>query len=54
MSRIWRLLHRRMVWTTGAALLAIAAAPPLMLLMLKVLNVVKDAYHGLQNYLQGK
>lgn len=43
MSRIWRLLHHRTVWTAGVALLAVAAVSPLLLLVLKVLGLAPAA-----------
>jgi len=40
MKKIWTLSHHRMVWTTGAVMLAIAAVPALVGLVLKTLGFV--------------
>jgi hypothetical protein len=43
MKKIWSLLQNRMVWTSGAALLAIVAAPAIVGLVLKALGWVHGA-----------
>jgi hypothetical protein len=43
MKKIWQLFDRRIVWTIGVALLAIAAVPALVDLVLKALGSVHGA-----------
>jgi hypothetical protein len=43
MKKLWSLLQNRMVWTTGAALLAIVALPAIFILVLKALGFVHGA-----------
>jgi hypothetical protein len=43
MKKIWSLLHHRVVWTMGAALLAIVAVPAIVGLVLKALGLVHGA-----------
>jgi hypothetical protein len=43
MKKIWSLLHLRIVWTIGAALLAIVAVPAILVLVLKALGLAHGA-----------
>ena len=43
MSKIWSPVHPRIVWTLGAATLAIAAGPAIVVLVLKALGFVHAA-----------
>lgn len=43
MKKIWSLLHHRIVWMIGAALLAIAAVPAIVAPVLKALGLVHGA-----------
>jgi hypothetical protein len=43
MKKIWSLLQHRIVWTSGAAMLAIAAVPVIVGLVLKALGLVHGA-----------
>ena len=43
MKKIWSLLHQRIVWMIGAALLAIAAVPAIVAPVLKALGLVHGA-----------
>ena len=43
MKKLWSLLQNRLVWTTGAALLAIVALPAIFILVLKALGFVHGA-----------
>jgi hypothetical protein len=42
-KKIWSVLHHRIVWTIGAALLAIVAVPAIVSLVLKALGLVHGA-----------
>jgi hypothetical protein len=43
MKKLWSLFRRRIVWTSGAALLAIVAVPAIFVLVLKALGLVHSA-----------
>jgi hypothetical protein len=43
MKKIWSLLHYRIVWTIGTALLAIVAVPAILVLVLKALGLAHGA-----------